>query len=219
VAGWATRLRVIKTADEPTPGARPKRRWLRRGLLAALVLLIGYTLWTVGGVVVSAGQDDRGETGAIIVLGAAQYDGTPSQVLQARLDHALTLYEEGVAPEIVLTGSKQETDRFTEAYAGFTYLLGQGVPEEAMAVVTDGTSTYESMVATARVLEEQGVESVTLVSDGYHNQRLKGIASELGLQASVSPSTSGLTVDRVARESAVVGLGELIGFRRLQRFA
>lgn len=185
----------------------------------ALVLLVGYGAWTVGGVVVSASQDDRAETGAIIVLGAAQYDGTPSPVLQARLDHALELYEEGVAPEIMLTGSKQEADRFTEAYAGFTYLLAEGVPEGAMAVVTDGASTYESMVATARVLEEQGVDEVTLVSDGYHNRRLKGIASELGLNSTVSPSTSGLTVDRVARESAVVGLGELIGFRRLQRFA
>lgn len=219
MAGSATCLRVIKTAEQHSPESRPRRHWLRRGLLVALVLAIGYTVWTVGGVVVSARQDNRADTGAIIVLGAAQYDGTPSPVLRARLDHALELYEEGVAPEIVLTGSKQEDDRFTEAYAGFTYLLGEGVPEDAMAVVTDGTSTYESMVATARVLDEQGVDSVTLVSDGYHNQRLKGIASELGLEATVSPSTSGLTVDRVARESAVVGLGELIGFRRLQRFA
>ncbi|MGI9576746.1 MAG: YdcF family protein [Microthrixaceae bacterium] len=210
---------MTRTAEKKSPGSRPRRRWLRLGLLVLLVLAVGYTVWTVGGVVVSARQDDRAETGAIIVLGAAQYDGTPSPVLQARLDHALELYEEGVAPEIVLTGAKQEQDRFTEAYAGFTYLLGEGVPESAMAVVTDGTSTYESMVATARVVDGQGVDTVTLVSDGYHNQRLKGIASELGLEATVSPSTSGLTVDRVARESAVVGLGELIGFRRLQRFA
>ncbi len=87
-----------------------------------------------------------------------------------------------------------------------------------MAVVTDGDSTYESLAATERVLEEQGAESVTLVSDGYHNRRMQGIASELGIPTRVSPSTNGLTVDRLARESAVVAAGELVGFRRLAAF-
>ncbi len=196
-----------------------KRHWLRWTVLGSGALAAAYLLWTVLTVVFAAGEDNRGTTDAIVVLGAAQYDGTPSPVLQTRLDHALELYEQGVAPEIVLTGSKQEADRFTEAYAGFTYLLGRGVPEDAMAVVTDGTSTYESLAATARVLEREGSDAVTLVSDGFHNRRLQGIASELGLTAEVSPSSSGLTVDRVARESAVVAVGELIGFRRLQRFS
>lgn len=196
-----------------------KRHWLRWTVLGLGALAAAYLLWTVLTVVFAAGEDNRGTTDAIVVLGAAQYDGTPSPVLQTRLDHALELYEQGVAPEIVLTGSKQEADRFTEAYAGFTYLLGRGVPEDAMAVVTDGTSTYESLAATARVLEREGSDAVTLVSDGFHNRRLQGIASELGLTAEVSPSSSGLTVDRVARESAVVAVGELIGFRRLQRFS
>jgi vancomycin permeability regulator SanA len=195
-----------------------RRHRLRILVLVAAALGLGYALWAVIGVVVEAHADERDPTGAIVVLGAAQYDGAPSPVLQARLDHALELFEQGVAPEIVLTGSKQEADRFTEAYAGFTYLLDKGVPEEAMAVVTDGTSTYESMVATARVLADQGIDEVTLVSDGYHNRRLKGIAAEVGLDATVSPATTGLTVDRVAQESGAVGLGELVGFRRLQRF-
>ncbi|MCP4434088.1 MAG: YdcF family protein [Actinomycetia bacterium] len=207
------------TADKPAPGAVRKRHWLRWTVLGSGALAAAYLLWTVLTVVFAAGEDNRGTTDAIVVLGAAQYDGTPSPVLQTRLDHALELYEQGVAPEIVLTGSKQEADRFTEAYAGFTYLLGRGVPEDAMAVVTDGTSTYESLAATARVLEREGSDAVTLVSDGFHNRRLQGIASELGLTAEVSPSSSGLTVDRVARESAVVAVGELIGFRRLQRFS
>ncbi len=207
------------TADKPAPGAVRKRHWLRWTVLGLGALAAAYLLWTVLTVVFAAGEDNRGTTDAIVVLGAAQYDGTPSPVLQTRLDHALELYEQGVAPEIVLTGSKQEADRFTEAYAGFTYLLGRGVPEDAMAVVTDGTSTYESLAATARVLEREGSDAVTLVSDGFHNRRLQGIASELGLTAEVSPSSSGLTVDRVARESAVVAVGELIGFRRLQRFS
>ena len=165
------------------------------------------------------GADDRVDTDAIVVLGAAQYDGTPSPVLKARLDHALELYEQGVAPKVVLTGSKQPADRFTEAYAGFTYLLGRGVPESAMDVVTDGMSTYESLAATARVLQEQGVDRITLVSDGYHNRRMLGIASELGLDATVSPSSSDASPARIGREAVLVAAGELIGYRRLDRLS
>ena len=187
-------------------------------LLTIAVVLVGYAAWTVAEVVRNTGADDRNASEAIVVLGAAQYDGTPSPVLRSRLDHALELYEQGVAPEIVLTGSKQEADRFTEAYAGFTYLLNAGVPESAMAVVTDGDSTYESLAATARVLESQGVYRVTLVSDGYHNRRLLGIASELGLSGGVSSSTDGLSVATLGREAVAVGLGELFGFRRLDNW-
>jgi vancomycin permeability regulator SanA len=197
----------------------PRRRWVRRLALAVLALVAVYLAYVVVSVVAASRSDQRDATEAIVVLGAAQYDGTPSPVLQQRLDHARDLYEEGVAPRIVLTGSKQEADRFTEAYAGFRYLLGEGVPEEDMAVVTDGASTYESLVATARVLREEGIDRVTLVSDGYHNRRLKGIASEVGLDATVSPSTSGGSPPELVREMGLVAAGELIGFRRLERFS
>lgn len=205
----------------PAPGERQqgsrqgRARWF---VLGALVVVVAYAGWAASEVVRNVAADDRETTDAIVVLGAAQYDGTPSPVLRARLDHARDLYRAGVAPKVVLTGSKQPADRFTEAYAGFTYLLGEGVPEGAMAVVTDGDSTYESLAATARVLEDQGANTITLVSDGYHNRRMIGIASELGLEASVSGSDSSLDPVRVAKEAAVVGVGELIGFRRLQRF-
>lgn len=195
-----------------------KRRWLTRLLLVVVGVVLLYAGWATSEVIRNTGADDRSTTEAIVVLGAAQYDGTPSPVLQGRLDHALELYRAGVAPKVVLTGSKQSEDRFTEAYAGFTYLLGKGVPEDAMSIVTDGTSTYESLAATARVLEDEGIVQVTLVSDGYHNRRMLGIASELGLDPTVSGSDSALNPLRTAKESAAVGAGELIGFRRLQRF-
>ncbi len=187
-------------------------------VFGAIVVCLLYAGWAVSEVVRNVGADDRQPTEAIVVLGAAQYDGTPSPVLKARLDHAVELYQDGVAPEVVLTGSKQAEDRFTEAYAGFTYLLGKGVPEDAMSVITDGSSTYESIAATARVLKGDGISNVTLVSDGYHNRRMLGIASELGLEATVSSSDRRLNPLRLARESAAVATGELIGFRRLQRF-
>jgi vancomycin permeability regulator SanA len=186
------------------------------GVLAAGVL---YAVYVVVSVLVAGTSDDRSPTDAIVVLGAAQYDGTPSPVLRRRLDHALALYDEGVAPRIVLTGSKQAGDRFTEAYAGFRYLLGEGVPESDMSVVTDGVSTYESIAATARVLRAEGIDSATLVSDGYHNRRLQGIASEVGLSATVSPATEGGSFVELAREIGLVGAGELVGFRRLERFS
>lgn len=206
-------------ADAPSTGMPTRRRWVRRAVLGAVVLTCLYLAWVVTGVLLAARADQRGDTEAIVVLGAAQYDGTPSPVLQARLDHALELYEEGVAPRIVLTGSKQEADRFTEAYAGFIYLLANGVPEDDMDVVTDGVSTYESMAATARVLEGQGVQRVTLVSDGYHNRRLQGIAGELDLDAQVSPSSHRFGIGDLAREIGLVSVGDVVGFRRLDRFS
>jgi uncharacterized SAM-binding protein YcdF (DUF218 family) len=166
-------------------------------------------------VVLSARQDQREQVDAIVVLGAAQYDGTPSPALQGRLDHALELYEAGLAPQIVLTGSKQPEDRFTEAFAGYRYLTQQGVPDEALTIVDDGASTYESLAAASRVLRDQGDERVLLVSDSYHNRRLKGIASELGLDAFVAPTAGSPTFGQIVGETGRVAVGELIGYRRL----
>ena len=201
------RLGDVPTADrgwQPLRAAPVRGTGVRTWCWSRPLWLVGYALWAVVGVVVAASADERAATGAIVVLGAAQYDGTPSPVLQARLDHALELYEQGVAPEIVLTGSKQEADRFTEAYAGFTYLLGRG---SARGGHGRGHRRRRRRMspwsATARVLSGRASTTVTLVSDGYHNRRLKGIASELGLDATCLASTSGLTVDRVAQESAV----------------
>ena len=97
-----------------------------------------------------------------------------------------------LAPEIVLTGSKQLGDRFTEAYAGYRYLAEQGVPDAALTIVDDGASTYESLAAVRRVLRERDADRVLLVSDGYHNRRLQGIARELGMEPFVVPTDSSL---------------------------
>jgi vancomycin permeability regulator SanA len=188
-----------------------------RVALALGVLALAWVGWAAVSVLGDARADDRTPTDAIVVLGAAQYDGTPSPVLRSRLDHARDLWADGVAPEIVLTGSKLPDDRFTEAYAGFTYLLGEGVPEDDMRVVTDGRTTWESMAATKRVLDGEGVDEVTVVSDGYHNRRLAGIASELGLDARFSGSSTGVSASNLARETGLVAAGEVIGFRRLDR--
>lgn len=181
-------------------------------LAAAVVVYLGVTAVQV---VAAAGQDERDEADAIIVLGAAQYDGKPSPALQRRLDHALELYEAGLAPQIVLTGSKQPDDRFTEAFAGYRYLTGAGVDETALRIVDDGSSTWESMAAAWRLLREEGVQQTLLVSDSYHNRRLQGIAGELGMDASVSSTGGGPSVGQVIGETGRVAVGQLLGYRRL----
>lgn len=193
----------------------PLRRWLLR--LAGAVVLLGvvYVGVIATQVVLSSRQDQREQVDAIVVLGAAQYDGTPSPALEGRLDRALELYEDGLAPRIVLTGSNQPGDRFTEAFAGYRYLTEQGVPDDALTIVDDGASTYESLAAASRVLREDDDLRVLLVSDSYHNRRLKGIGSEVGLDAWVAPTEGSASIGQLAGETARVAVGELIGYRRL----
>ncbi len=186
-------------------------------VLVALALPLLYLVGTFVEVWLAAKQDFDGVADAIVVLGAAQYDGKPSPVLQARLDHAFDLWDEGRSPEIVLTGSKRTGDRFTEAYAGFQYLRGRGVPESDMVIVDDGTSTWESLAASERVLRNEGAKHVVLVSDRYHSARLLGVADDVGLEAEVSPTDGQPTFRQLLRESAIVAVGRIIGYRRATR--
>ena len=183
--------------------------------VGAVVLL--YVLATVLQVFWASRWDDQDPVDAIVVLGAAQYDGTPSPALEARLDHAADLWDAGVAPLIVVTGGNQPGDRFTEATASATYLHDRGVPDEAILREVSGTSSYASLAATARFLRErEEVQEVVLVSEPYHSARLRGIASEVGLDAVVSPAQDGGRSFRsLVRETTAVSIGRLIGYRRL----
>ena len=189
-------------------------RWT---LGAILVVVVAYLVGTFALVTRAADRDDRRDVDAIVVLGAAQYDGRPSPVLQRRLDHALELYQDGVADEIVLTGGKQEGDRFTEAFTGFTYLRRAGVPDADLLVITDGANTWESLAAAARQLDRRNTTHVVLVSDPYHNQRLLDTADELGLEAGVSSTGTDPSLRQLTGETMGVALGRIIGYRRLLR--
>ena len=202
----------------PVSIGRLLRLGVRVAVLVAVlgVLYVGVTFFQVW----QAMSDESHEPAqAIIVLGAAQYDGEPSPVLEARLAHAVELYEAGVAPTIVVTGGNQPGDRFTEARASFTYLRNQGVPEEDILREEQGDNTWEQLAAATRLLARRGMDDVVLVSDDYHAYRLDRIAQELGLQAQVSPIDPGLSargrVQAMARETVAVGVGRIIGFRRL----
>jgi uncharacterized SAM-binding protein YcdF (DUF218 family) len=207
---------------EPVP-ARTRPHWGRRVALAlaALVALVVfwyalclYQVWSTGR------SDAARPSDAIVVLGAAQYDGRPSPVLERRLEQALALYRDGVAATIVVTGGKQPDDRFTEAQASANWLLRRGVPDEAILREVQGVTTWESLAATARILRTRGLSSVVLVSDPYHLLRAKETAEELGLDAATSPAGRGGSFDRLVREAAGVAVARLpgIGYRRLLRF-
>jgi vancomycin permeability regulator SanA len=186
-----------------------------------VVLLVVYVGATFVQVYRASRHDGATAADAIIVLGAAQYNGRPSPVLKDRLDHALALYEADLADTIVLTGGRQEGDVFTEATTGYNYLRGEGVPDEALLKEVDGTSTWESLRATARFLTVRGDTRVLLVTDGYHAKRVEAIADDLGLDASVSPSRNRLSraseLRQLIRETAAVSIGRVIGYDRLFR--
>lgn len=126
---------------------------------------------------------------AIVVLGTTQYNGRPSPTLRARLDRALEVYQEGVAPLVVVTGGKQAGDQFTEAEAGRDYLVERGVPESAILLENAGSDSWESMRGVDALLERRGLARVLLVSDGFHLFRLKLMARELGLAAYATAAT------------------------------
>lgn len=211
----------IPLATTPAPRPHPVRRFIGRAIGISVLLLLGYLILSFVLVYRAARHDGARPADAVIVLGAAQYDGVPSPVLQDRLDHALELYEEGLTDTIVITGGRQEGDRYTEATAGYNYLRSKGVPDGDLLKEVDGTNTWESLAASARFLRERGLTKVVLVTDGYHAYRVEQIAEDHGLDATVSPSESRLTgtheLRQIFRETAAVAIGRVIGYDRLLR--
>jgi vancomycin permeability regulator SanA len=157
----------------------------------ALVLLVFILLIGASGIIVwrAAHTDDASRVeraDVIIVLGAAQYDGTPSPVFQGRLDHALLLYQQGRADRVMVVGSKAPGDTTTEAQAGRDYLVSKGVPPGAAIAEPVGRTTYESLVGAARYMQGHDMQSAFLVSDPWHNARIERMASDLGFQGYAS---------------------------------
>jgi uncharacterized SAM-binding protein YcdF (DUF218 family) len=165
-------------------------RHLRQAL--GLLLLAGAIVYTVSlvMVLVVSQQDERQPVDAIIVLGAAQYNGRPSPVLRARLDHALGLYRDGLAPVLVVTGGVGPGDTTSEALVGKRYLITHGVPLKSVIAQPQGRTTMASMTAVAKWLRRRGVRRVLLVSDPFHMFRLRLEARRTALEAYTSPTES-----------------------------
>lgn len=203
-----------------SPRESGTRRRIVVALLAVSALVVLYVAITFVQVWYASRQDQARHVDAIVVLGAAQYDGRPSPVLEARLDAALELYEAGYSSVIVTTGSNQEGDRFTQGFAGFSYLRDRGVPEEDLRIVVDGSNTFEELSATANVLREEELGGqVLLVSDPYHALRAVEVAREVGLDAWFSPTELDSSFRQLVRETAGVSLGRLVGFRRVSNLS
>lgn len=234
VGGYEPITAEVPVIGDPTPtegvpmpsrAARRRRRWLRRTLIGAAtfvgacVLYYGITLYQVW----ATGRSDQLRTvDAIVVMGAAQYDGRPSPLLQARLDHALALFKEDLAPVIVVTGGKRPGDRFTEASASRRYLRSKGVPNSAILAEDAGTSTWESLDGVAELLDARLEQrpSVLIVTDPFHSLRSRLIAQDHGLRAytsatDTSPWGSGTQFRKSLKEAAGISLGRIIGFSRI----
>jgi uncharacterized SAM-binding protein YcdF (DUF218 family) len=225
-------LPVVAAPDGPSPGSPatdaavpPRRRrspWkIALVVVAAIAVLLGgyygvtlFQVWRQGN------ADEAHPVDAIVVLGAAQYDGRPSPQLQARLDHVLLLWPKGYAPTIVVTGGKQPADRFTEAATSARYLEQHGVPKSAILQETTGRNTWESLTNAANILKPLGKTKVLLVSDPYHSMRIKGIAGQLGLTAYTSPTRTSpvkgwSAFTHMLQEAGGVAIGRVIGYQHL----
>lgn len=194
-------------------------RLLTKIIGAALAVLVAYLGVTFVQVWRAARDDQARPAQAIVVFGTAQYNGTPSPVLAARLDHAVELYRRKLAPVIVVTGGSRPGDRFTEASASANYLLRRGVPDADVLREVSGTTSWQSLAAAANFLADRNVRDVLLVSDPFHSLRISAMASELGLVGHSSPTRTspirGVTeAEYMARETVAVAMGRIVGFRR-----
>jgi uncharacterized SAM-binding protein YcdF (DUF218 family) len=194
-------------------------RWAFRIALAVVGIVVLYVGVTFVQVWWASRSSDSSPASAIVVMGAAQWNGKPSPVLRGRLDHAVELYREGAAPLVVVTGGKQIGDAVTQGASGYQYLREQGVPDEAIKVEVEGTNSYEELSASALILTRAGAgHDVVIVTDPYHALRVREIADEVGLSAHVSPTDASVTLPELGRETAAVALGRIVGFRRLASF-
>ncbi|WP_448638428.1 YdcF family protein [Geodermatophilus sp. URMC 63] len=159
-------------------------------VLSALLLVTSTAAaiwWTARG-------DARPSSDAIVVLGSAQYNGVPSSIFAARLEHALTLWEDGVAPVVVTVGGKAAGDAFTEAEAGRDYLESAGIPPDSLLAVPEGVDTLESMRAVGTAYAERGWTTAVLVTDPWHAMRAERMAEDAGMEAESSPTRQGPAV-------------------------
>jgi uncharacterized SAM-binding protein YcdF (DUF218 family) len=159
-------------------------------ILAAVLLVVA----TAGAIWWTARHDARPTSDAIVVLGSAQYDGVPSSIFEARLEHALRLWQNGVAPVVVTVGGKADGDRFTEAEAGAQYLSAAGVPGDALLPVPVGVDTLESMRSVSAAFDERGWATAVLVTDPWHAMRTQRMAEDAGIESTTSPTRQGPSV-------------------------
>jgi uncharacterized SAM-binding protein YcdF (DUF218 family) len=177
-----------------------------RWLLVIAVLVAAYPAWLAFSIWRQSHHDELHPADAIVVLGAAQYNGTPSPVFKARLNHAEFLYKNGFSQTIIVTGGKEPGDQFTEAQAARKYLRDHGVPDARILGRGVGRNTLESLKSVHAVAVKHHIHSVLLVSDPLHGERIKTIASDLGFNPVYASPDSYVDLNR----SRTTKAGELL---------
>ncbi len=193
----------------PTRPALSRRRRARRRFVAMIgaltITCAALPATAVGQVLRWSRTDDHAQTDAIVVLGAAQYQGAPSPVLANRLAHAHALVEQGVSDTIITVGGFQPGDITSEAQAGKEELVAEGMRSRNVIALPIGENTEESLRAVATIAAEEDLNSVTLVSDPAHMARTHALAEAMGLHPRVSPTREGpgtdVTLEYLIRES------------------
>ena len=183
--------------------------WL---LVGALVIWVG----TVGLILAAGARPVLRKADAILVLGAAQYNGRPSPVLQARLDHAIGLYKRQLAPRMVFTGGVGVGDTLSEGEVARRYAVRQGVPESAIMVERRGVTSAQSVSAAAALMRSSGLKTALVVSDSYHMLRLELLTRRAGIQPYRAPAASPIDKSKnrwrfVLRESVLFPATALLG--------
>jgi len=196
-------------------------RWVLRILVGLLAIVVLYFAVTAVQVWLTSRKYEPHKADTIVVMGAAQYDGTPSPDLAARLDEAITLYHEGWAPLIVVTGYKEKGDLYTEAQAGSAYLQQHGIPASAI-VEASGSDSYQNLTDAAAALQGRGVHTILISTDPFHEDRSMAIASSLGFVPYPTPTRSSpigafASIPYFAKETVAVGLGRIVGYANLNR--
>ena len=180
---------------------RALARLLVAGIVTGTAILgyAAYRIWDQGG------RDEQRSADVIVVMGAAQYDGRPSPVFAARLDHAIELFHAGVAPRLIVTGGKAEGDRTTEAASAREYAIRRGVPADAIVAEDRSRTTLQSIRGVAALMDDAEFASAVFVSDPSHMLRVLRMASDAGIEAYGSPTrTSPLEDDPVHRIDSIV---------------
>jgi uncharacterized SAM-binding protein YcdF (DUF218 family) len=179
---------------EPTRRSSTSLGW--RLALTCLAIVACVWIMSLALVIVWERLDTRTPAHAIVVLGAAQYDGKPSPVLRARVDHAVDLWQRGLAPLLIMTGGRGTGDTTTEAAVERRYAMRRGVPDSAILVEPESRSTRESLRNVAAMIRNESKE-VILVSDPFHMLRLSILARRFGLRPRTSPTrTSPISANR-----------------------
>jgi uncharacterized SAM-binding protein YcdF (DUF218 family) len=178
---------VIPTASGDRTRKRTAGFWAFWAALIALSVLIGALAGIAPAIIRDSSRQDLHRADAIVVFGAAEYDGRPSPVLRARLDHANDLFREGLAPVVITTGGSAADPTFSEGGVGRDYLMRRGVPESALIAETQASDTAQSAERVAVIMRTNHMQSCIAVSDAYHVFRIRKLLQHEGLQVYLAP--------------------------------